>query len=300
LLRQRLPVGVKIWLKPWYYRILGAFVSDKQFTKQAYKRTFGREVNLIAPRRFTEKIQYLKLNNHQIGLSRLVDKYEVRQHIKELGLADILNQLYGVYERGEDIKIGQLPDSFVIKMTHGSGWNIVCPDKNKLQWDIEQAKLRSWQKENFYYHTREWAYKNIQPRIIVEKYLQDGSGPALRDYKIFCFNGKPEMIGVDIDRFTDHRRNLYDLEWNLLPWRYIYPNASQVIPKLACLDDMLEVAKKLSQGLFFARIDLYVIQEKIIFGEITLTPHSGFGRFYPDEKDLAMGERMDISALLQR
>jgi len=299
--KQKAPVGVKSWIKVWYYKISAALLSDEQFIKKKYKKSFGRDIDLNNPRTFNEKIQFLKLNYRPDGLSRLADKYEVRQYVKEKGLEYILNQLYGVYERVEDLKIDQLPHAFVIKMTHGSNWNIICPDKNKLKWDTERIKLRGWQKENYYFHTREWAYKQIKPRIIVEKYLQDdlGSGAAINDYKIYCFNGKPGIIVVESDRFTDHRVNRYDLEWNLLPWRLAYPNANRNIPKPARLGEMLEIAQKLSQALIFARIDLYAVQDKIIFGEVTLSPGSGFSKFYPDGADLALGERLDISSLIK-
>jgi len=294
---QKAPVWVKSWIKVWYYRILAAVFSDEQFIRWYYRRSFGRDIDLNNPRTFNEKIQYLKLNYHQVILSRLVDKYEVRQYVKEKGLEHTLNQLYGVYERVEDLILDQLPDAFVIKMTHGSRWNIICPDKNKLKWDSERIKLRGWLKENYYFHTREWAYKNVRPRIIVEKYLPGDLGPgkSLSDYKIACFNGKPGTILVARDRNTDLKINYYDLEWNLLSWRKDYPNVSENIPKPARLDEMLEIARKLSDGLIFTRIDMYDVQDKIIFGEVTLYPESGFGRFYPDEVDLALGEKLDIS-----
>jgi hypothetical protein len=296
---QRVVVGVKSWIKLWYYRISTALFSDEQFIKRRYRWSFGREIDLNHPRTFNEKIQYLKLYNRQPGLCRLVDKYEVRQHVKEKGLEHILNQLYGVYEWVGDLKLDQLPDAFVIKMTHGSNWNIICPDKAKLKRDEALTKLRGWQKENFYFHSREWAYKQVKPRIIVEKYLDGdhGAGTSLSEYKFYCFNGKPVTILLARDRFTDLRVNFYDLEWNLLPWRRKSPNASVNIPKPGRLGEMLEIARKLSEGLFFARIDLYVVQDKIIFGEVTLSPGSGFSKFYPDEADLALGERLDISSL---
>jgi hypothetical protein len=296
---EKAPIWVKSWIKVRYYRILAALVSDEQFIKRRYRRMFGREIDLNHPRTFNEKIQYLKLYNHPTGLSRLADKYEVRQYVKEKGFEHILNQLYEVYERVEDLKLDQLPDAFVIKMTHGSRWNIICPDKTKLKWDTERIKLRGWLKENYYYHTREWAYKQVRPRIIVEKYLHGdrGAGTSLSDYKITCFNGKPSTILVARERYTDLTLNYYDLDWNLLPWRKRYPIGVQNIPKPARLGEMLEIAQKLSEGLLFARIDLYDVQDKIIFGEVTLYPESGFGRFYPDEADLALGEKLDISSL---
>ncbi|MGD0004258.1 MAG: ATP-grasp fold amidoligase family protein [Anaerolineaceae bacterium] len=293
----QVPVGVKSWIRVWYYRILAALYSDEQFIKMNFRRSFGRAIDLNHPRTFNEKIQYLKLHYHSDILPRLVDKYEVRQYVKEKGLEYILNQLYGVYERVEDLKFVQLPDAFVIKMTHGSSWNIICPDKSKLEWDKALSKLRGWQKENYYFHSREWAYKQVRPRALVEKYLEDGSGSSLRDYKFFCFNGMPFINSVISDRFTDHSLNYYDMDWNLLPWRRKYKNADRSIPKPARLGEMREIAQILSEGLIFSRIDLYDVQGKIIFGEVTIYPESGFSKFYPDEADLALGEKLDISGL---
>jgi hypothetical protein len=297
--KQKAPVGVKSWIKVWYYRISAALLSDEQFIKKKYKKSFGREIDLNNPRTFGEKIQYLKLYNRQIGLSRLVDKYEVRQYVKEKGLEYTLNQLYGVYERVEDLKLEQLPDAFVIKMTHGSCWNIICPDKNKLKWEIERIKLKGWLKENYYFHTREWAYKLVRPRIIVEKYLDgdNGGGTSLSEHKFFCFNGTPGTILVARDRYTDLKYNFYDLDWNLLPWRRKSPDSGLNIPKPAHLGEMLEIAHNLSEGLIFARIDLYDVRGKIIFGEVTIYPGSGFIKYYPDEVDLVLGEKLDISGL---
>ncbi len=295
------PVGVKNWIKPWYYRSMALLLSDEQYIKINFRLAFGYAIDLNNPRTFNEKIQYLKLNYHADVLPRLVDKYEVRQYVKEKGLEYTLNQLYGVYERVEELKFDQLPEAFVIKMTHGSSWNIICPDKNKLKWDERLRKLRGWQKENYYFHSREWAYKQIRPRIIVEKYLDGdhGAGNSLSDYKIACFNGKPNFIIVMRDRNTGLRVNFYDLDWNLLPWRKKYPNARVTIPRPARLDEMLEIARKLSERLIFARIDLYDVQDKIIFGEVTLYPEGGFGKFYPDGVDLLLGERVDLSGLIE-
>ncbi len=297
---QKALVGIKNWIKPGYYRSLAALLSDEQFIKLNFRLFFGREIDLDNPRTLNEKIQYLKLHYHPDGLSRLVDKYEVRQYVKEKGLECILNQLYGVYERAEDIKLDQLPDAFVIKMTNGSGWNILCPDKGKLEWGKVLAKLDLWQKDNYYFHSREREYKNVRPRIIVEKYLDGdrGSGTSLSEYKFFCFNGKPGTILLARDRSTDLRVNFYDLDWNLLPWRRKSPNTSANIPKPARLGEMLEIARKLSEGLFLARIDLYDVQDKIIFGEVTLSPGSGFIKYYPDEVDLALGGKLDLSELI--
>ncbi len=300
-MKQSLSAEVKNWIKLWYYRSLEALFSDEQFIKLNFRLFFGRDIDLENPRSFNEKIQYMKLHYRTDGLSRLADKYEVRQYVKEKGLEDILNQLYGVYERVEDLQFDQLPDAFVIKMTNGSGWNIICPDKDKLEWSKELGKLRLWQKDNFYFHSREWVYKQIKPRLIVEKYLQDdyGTGAPPSDFKFFCFNGNPEIVEVDTSRFIDHRRNIYDLEWNLLPWTINYPNAAQSIPKPTRLGEMLEIARKLSEGLVFARIDLYAVQDRIIFGEVTLFPGSGFRKFYPAEADLALGERLDLSQIIK-
>jgi hypothetical protein len=294
---QKIPLGIKKWIKPYFYRIALLLVSDELYVKTHFKWTFKRDLDLNNPQTFSEKIQYLKLYNRTRQLNQLADKYEVRQYVKDQGLDHLLNHLIGIYQKTEEINLDKLPESFVIKPTHGSGWVILCKDKSTMNWKVEFDKLRGWMRSNFYMLTREWIYKDINPRIIIEDLLQNKDGSPLKDYKIFCFNGKPTYIQVDMDRFANHRRNIYDLDWTKLPCELLYKNYDGVIPRPANLDDMVEIARKLSAGLIFCRVDLYSIDEKIVFGEITFTPGNGLKKFVPAEYDLVFGRQMDLSPI---
>ena len=156
-------------------------------------------------------------------------------------------------------------------------------------------------RSNFYWRGREWPYKNVEPKIVCEKYMVDESGNQLKDYKIFCFNGEPRLVQVDYDRFTNHRRNLYDLEWNYLHASIGYPSDPQVvIPKPQCLDGMLSVARRLSEGFTHVRVDLYNINGQVYFGELTLYHGSGFETFLPNELGHELGRWIDLPGLTKR
>ena len=195
--------------KEFYYRHV---ISDEELIRKKFKKRLGREVDLENPIKFNDKLQWLKLNWHDPVATKCADKYEVREIIKEKIGEEYLNELIGVYESVDEINIDELPEKFVLKGTHGSGFNIICKDKNELNWDLEFKKMRRWLKNNYYLSNREWVYRDIKPRIICEKYLEEFETGELRDYKIFCFNGEPKVIEVDFDRFKNHKRNFYDLD----------------------------------------------------------------------------------------
>ncbi len=296
-LNEKISPHIKELVKPYFYRIAALLISDELYIKTHFKWTFKRDLDLNHPQTFSEKIQYLKLYNRTRQLNQLADKYEVRQYVKSLGLEGLLNHLIGVYQNVDEIDLERLPQKFVIKPTHGSGWVIFCQDKSRMDWNAEFARLRRWMKSNYYLLTREWIYKDIKPRIIIEDLLQNRDGSPLKDYKIFCFNGRPAYIQVDFDRFTDHRRNIYDLNWTRLPCELLYKNYEGVVPRPANLDEMVQIARKLAADLIFCRVDLYSIDEKIVFGEITFTPGNGLKQFVPTEYDLIFGRQMDISSI---
>ena len=287
---------ITLWLKEnfgySYLRLTRWVISDRQFIKNRYRKIFGREIHFEDPKSFNEKIQFLKLHYHPQNLPTLADKFEVRKYIEEKKLGWTLNDLLAVYNQPEEIDFAALPDSFVLKMTHGSGWNIICPDKAKMNWGVELKKVKRWSKQNYYDWGREWIYKDIRPRILIEKYLSDGENESLPDYKFFCFHGAPLFIQVDVDRHTDHKRNLYDLDWQLLPCRYVFPLFEREIPKPSNLEEMVSVSKVLSQDFVFSRIDLFSVAGRTVFGEMTFTPENGFGRFYPQEYDAFWGSKI--------
>jgi hypothetical protein len=270
-------------------RAAAVFISDEAFIRAYYRLHIGRHLNLRQPVTFTEKLQWLKLHYRLPEMTRLVDKYAVRDYVKETVGEDYLIPLIGLYRSPDEIDIDELPESFVLKPTHGSGWVILCQDKAKVDWVRARKRLRTWMRRNYYYHAREWAYKDVNPRIVCEAYLSDASGNVPPDYKVFCFAGTPAFIQVDVDRFEDHRRDYYDTSWNRLDVKVLYPQSERPVPKPDGLDTMLQVAAALASPFPFCRIDLYAVGSRIYFGEITFIPDNGIGPVQPPEYDRLWG-----------
>ncbi len=269
---------------------LKQLIPDKVYLNLQYKHHLGKKLNLGNPQTFNEKLQWLKLYDRNPEYTMYVDKYAVREHIKNSIGEEYLIPLIGVYNSVEEIDWDELPDKFVLKCTHGSQCNIICSDKSRLNIEESKAKLKKWMNRNWFWYGREWPYKNVKPRIICEKYMVDESGTELKDYKVFCFNGTPRLIQVDFNRFTEHRRNLYDTNWNQIDGFFHFPSDRSVeIAKPKQLNTMLKLAENLAVQTVFSRIDFYLIYEKIYFGEITLYPESGFGKFSPSELDSRLG-----------
>lgn len=276
-------------VKRFYYIYL---VSDEQLIKRKFKKRLGRDVELRNPIKFNDKLQWLKLNWYDPIASRCADKYEVREIVSRVIGPEYLNRIYAVYESVDEIDISILPDRFAFKATHGSGFNIVCADKSGMNWDKEFQIMRRWLRNNYYISNREWIYKGIKPRIICERYLEQIDGDELRDYRFFCFNGDPKFISVDFS-ITDKkrtRRNLYDIEWNLLDAEISYPKELSIkVDRPGKLKELIELSKKLSAPFPHARVDFYYIADVIIFGEITFFHQSGMGKINPEEFEIKMG-----------
>lgn len=257
-----------------------------------YRIVTGKRLNLKKPRTFNEKLQWLKLHDRNPQYTKMVDKYEVRQYIKEtIGEKYLIPLVGGPWERFDDIDFLNLPEQFVLKCTHDSGSVVICKDKNKFDIQSARKKINRALKGNFFYGGREWPYKNIKPRIIAEKYMVDEFGKNLNDYKIFNFNGIPRLIQVDFNRFENHRHNYFSPAWDFLD---VYINHSNdpntKIERPQKLDELLDLAKKLSHGIIHLRTDFYIMGNKIFFGELTFYHESGFGRFTPEEFEEQMGE----------
>ena len=271
------------------------FIPDKMFLKIRYFFARGRRLNLKNPKTFNEKLQWLKLFDRNPEYTRMVDKYEVRKYISEKIGEEYLIPLIGVWDKVEDIDFVKLPNKFVLKCTHDSQSVVICKDKNNFDKEKSIKKLSKALKRNAYYGSREWAYKNVKPRIIAEKYMTDESGIELKDYKIFCFNGAPKVIEVDFDRFTNHKRHLYDIEWNYIPASIQYPvDPNKIINKPEKLVTMLDLAKILSKDIPHVRVDFYSIYGKIYFGELTFTHGSGYEKFEPKEFGVEMGSWLKL------
>ncbi len=285
--------------KNFRYRILSLlrFVPDKPMLQLQYRVKFGRKLNLKSPERFTEKIQWYKLYYKNPVMPQCSDKYMVRDYVRAKGLGHILTDLHGVFEQPEDIRLESLPDKFVMKLSNGSGTNLLCTDKSKL---VESEVIREFQQFVFKVKAnlgREWPYMQAKPRIIVEQLLEDEAhiNNAVNDYKIFCYDGKPEYVICISDRYSEQCNHLvYDTNWNKIRVASEGARVDEDAPKPENLQEMLDVAAKLSEDFPFARIDLYSLENRIYFGEITFYPWSGYMEFEPEEFDFVLGEKFAL------
>lgn len=268
------------------------WIPTKLFIKLQYRHVVKKKLNLRNPQTFNEKLQWLKLYDRNPLYTTLVDKYAVREYIKEkIGEEYLIPLIGGPWKSVNEIPFDTLPNQFVLKTTHDSGGIVICKDKAVFDIDAAKCKLKWSLQRKYFYSSREWPYKNVQPQIIAEKYMVDESGTELKDYKIFNFQGKAKLIQVDYNRFVDHKRNLYTPEWEYLDVMLQYPNDSQhKIEKPKSLGKMLELAELLSEGIPHVRTDFYSIGEKIYFGELTFYHGSGFEKFDPPEWDRILGD----------
>ncbi len=276
-----------------------SFQEDKDFIDRLYQKKHGHVINYVNPRKFTEKMQIYKLYYREPILQTLANKFLLRQFIADKLGEEYLVPLIAVYDDIDSMSINNLTNQFVIKVNHGSGWNIICRDKSQLDWDHAKFNLNQWLHTNYYWKFREWCYKNIPPKIIVEALLLDEKGKIPSDYKVHCFNGLPKMIEVHFDRFSNHRILYLDLDWNILPFHKSYKQSSEKPPKPANIQKIIEFAGELSKGLPFVRVDFYLINEKPYIGEMTFHPGSGFSIFHPQEWDEIIGAWFDISDFYQ-
>jgi len=267
------------------------FVSDEKYLKMKYRIMTGEPLNLENPQTFNEKLQWLKFHDHRCTYTTMVDKYEAKKFVAEKIGGEYIIPTLGVWDKFDEIDFDSLPEQFVLKTTHDSGGVVICKDRNKFDADAAMQKLEKSLKRNFYLQGREWPYKNVKPRLMAEEYMQNLGEESLNDYKIFCFDGEPKLIQVDYDRFTDHKRNFYDVDWRIIDAEFQYrSNKNHDIERPVALDEMLECAKRLSKGVPFLRTDFYCIDDKIYFGELTFYPESGFGKFSPESLGVEMGE----------
>ncbi len=275
---------------------LPKLISDEKAIKRYYrKKSKGNMLNLDNPKRFSEKLQWYKLNGKDPLMQICADKNRVRKYISDLGYGYLLNEQYGVFKHVEDIDFDSLPNKFVMKAAHGSGWNIIVKDKNKLNKKKAKMLMRSWLKQDTSWSGREWVYKDMPRSIVIEKYLEDETG-ELRDYKFFCFNGQPRFMQLEVGRNTAHNtRNFYDMDWKLMPFGKELPhNPNLNVPKPILFDEMKKIAENLCKPFQFVRVDLYQANGKVYFGELTFFPAGGAPDFVPDQYDEIVGDMWEL------
>lgn len=267
-------------------------MDDKKFIEKMFKATMDYPLNLENPKSFNEKLQWLKLYDRNPLYTKLVDKYKVREYISEKIGEGYLIPLLGVWDDPEDIDFDSLPNKFVLKCNHNSGLGMcICTDKSKI--DIKKVKneLKSGLAQNYYLNGREWPYKNVSRKIICEKYMTDETGKNLRDYKFYCFDGKPKIVGIYQDRNSDKETtgDFFDMNFEWVDLRFGMPNALNKPQKPQKFQEMIKIAEILSEGMPEVRVDLYISNNKIYFGELTFFDGGGFDKIEPLEWDYKLG-----------
>jgi hypothetical protein len=252
--------------------------------------------NLISPVTFNEKALYRILFDRRPVLTQIVDKAAVRSYVAARLGPQILAELYCLTTDPTTIPFDELPQRFVVKPTHGSGWVQIVTDKSAIDRNALIETCLAWLNRSFYKITREWVYKNIVPRIIVEEFIDDGTGAIPNDYKLFVFDGTVEFIQVDAGRFTVHRRRLFTPNWEKLDVLFGYDDITGEVPRPPHLSEMLAAAETLCKDLDFIRADFYDTAERLYFGELTTTPECARGRFRPKEFDRYLGSRWKLPA----
>ena len=279
----------------YIYNHFGRHLSDRQLLRLRYRYTFHRPLHLDDPKAFTEKIQWLKLNDQDPRYHSMADKYLARDYVRGRIGEEYLVPLLGVYESASMIDFGSLPEEFVLKCTHDSQSIVLCHDRDSLDTEAVRSRLEQAMQTDYSVYGREWVYRGLKPRIVAEPMLRDESGSELKDYKVFCFNGEPKVIELDYDRFVQHKRKLYTTDWVQMPLRIAFPDDPNVtFEKPARLAELLDLCRKLAAGTSFLRVDCYITAERIWFGEMTFYPDNGFGVFTPDEEDYTWGAWLEL------
>lgn len=278
------------YFKKSIYKFLSA-ISKEMFLKFQFQRLVGYRLNLKSPKTYNEKLQWLKLYYRDEKMSQCADKVEVRKYIKDKGLGDFLNEVYGVWGDVDDIDFDRLPKQFVMKSTHASGQTIICRDKSTLNIEAAKKKMKKWLKTNLYYFGLEWVYKDLQPRIICEALISSKDTYPPKDYKFYCFNGQPKFILVASERNGHNAKmDYFDLNWELIDMRQGGDRSGIGILKPSNLEKMIDIAKVLSQDFPHVRVDFYNEDGKILIGELTFFDSSGFAKFEPKEYDRVIGD----------
>jgi hypothetical protein len=272
---------------------LFSFLPDKPYLQLYYFLKFRKLCNFRNPKTFSEKMQWLKLYNRKARYTVMADKYAVKDYVAERIGREYIIPTLGVWDRFEDIDFHELPEQFVLKCTHDSGGLVICRDKQTLDMEKARTVLTESLHRDYDRIAREWPYKDIPRKIIGEKLMWDDSQrTGLRDYKFYCFDGEPKFLYVSLgmDNHATARMSFLNLDWTFAPFRRRdYLPFEQLPPKPVNYEKMLELARKLSEGEPFLRVDLYEIEGKIYFSELTFTPCGGMMQFHPSQWDKTLG-----------
>lgn len=272
-------------------------LSDKKFLDICFDYYMNKKIDWDNPKTFNEKLQWLKIHDRKDIYTKMVDKYESKKLVASIIGEEYIIPTIGIYDEFDDINFNKLPDQFVLKCTHDSGGLVICKDKEKLNKKLAKKKIEKCLKINYYDCWREWPYKNVKPRIIVEKYMSDENTDGLNDYKFFCFDGKVKLLFIATDRVNEAEEtkfDFYDENFNHLPLKNGHPNAKIPPRKPENFEKMKELAERLSTGIPHLRVDFYEINGRIYFGELTFSHWAGMVPFEPDEYDTLFGTWINI------
>lgn len=284
------------WILIWLNSKRICLLDDENYLKLRYSLIFNKKIDLVIPSSFNEKMQWLKLHDRQEKYKTMVDKIAVKDYVsKIIGNEYIINN-YGIYDKFDDIDFQRLPNKFIIKCNHYGGNNgiVICKDKLKLDKNNAEKRINRILKKNLYFYGREWPYKDIKPKILIEELL-DNDGKELEDYKFWCFNGEPKLCLVCTDRNTELKETFFDMNWNLLELKRPNHDIDKNVKKPINFELMKTLSKKLSKDMPFIRVDFYEVNGKVYFGELTFYPASGFAKFEPEEWDEKLGSLIDIN-----
>ena len=271
------------------------FIPDSIYIQIYYFAHFKKFCDLKNPSTYNEKLNWLKLHDHNPVYPTLVDKYEAKEYVARIIGNEYIIPTLGVWDTFDDIDFEKLPNQFVLKCTHDSEGLVIVKDKKKLDKNAAKEKIEAALKQNFYYIGREWPYKDVKHRIIAEQYMEDHVDGELRDYKFFCFDGEPKAMFIASDRASDHVKfDYYDLKFNHLDIKQKYPHAKEALRKPVTFEKMIEFSKILSKGFPHVRVDFYEVDGHLYFGELTFYHFSGFMPFEPDRWDKVFGDWLKL------
>jgi len=285
---------IKPILHKLFWGVFRHFLSDKQYATYRYWLELDRLPNIDQPERFTEKVQHIKLYQRSELRRLAANRISVRTYVSEKIGEQHLIPLIGNYDKLTPEIWEILPSRFILKANHGCKMNRIVTDKVEESFENIRTQTLKWQNTEYSKIGREWVYKNLPRTIVAEELLKNEKGDIPEDYKFFCFHGKVEMVQVDFDRFEDHRRNLYDRNFKLLPARLVHQNYEGTPKKPPQFDTAVEIAEKLAADFDFIRVDLFLVNQTVYFGELTNYPANGFQPFTPDEYDFIMGNKWNL------
>jgi hypothetical protein len=287
--------SIKQILRKLFWGFYRHLLSDKWYAKIRYWLELDEWPDLDNPQKFTEKIQWIKLNEQTQLRQQAANRLAVRNFVdRKIGKSHLV-PLIDSFETLTQPIWESLPQQFVLKANHGCGMLSIIYDKEEEHFKTIHQKTEKWKQTNYYRFGREWAYKGLPRKILAEKLLLTQNGSIPKDYKFFCFHGKVKLIQVDYDRFGDQKRNLFNPNFELIEGKLLYPPYGQPVQRPQNLDEAITIAEALATDFSFIRVDLYLMKDHIYFGELTNYPGNGFVPFQPEKLEYKVGTWLDLN-----